>query len=270
MTNTSRLWKVLAALLVVSFPASSCTSGTRSTSRHRHPHGRGHDHRPDPLQRRAVARASRCGTPSAASSSAGSGAMAVMSPRTGRPTGCIAKRWRCGKYGRQRAIGMAFQQLGASRQAELNAGSGPRCGATPTTADRHDYADGRACRGGSASHAALRRPVRRRSVAGQMREQYAMNSGSLPNTADLQALPAFFFWAAWSAATDRPGERDLSYTSNWPHEPLVGNSPTAGTGIWSIASVILLIAAIAGMIFYRRSARKKATPPRPKSIPCSI
>jgi nitric oxide reductase subunit B len=61
-----------------------------------------------------------------------------------------------------------------------------------------------------------------------LREQYAMSAGSLPDPADLQALPAFIFWSAWSAATDRPGETDLSYTSNWPHEPLVGNTPTAG------------------------------------------
>ena len=79
----------------------------------------------------------------------------------------------------------------------------------------------------------------------KLREQYAMNAGSLPNQEDLQALPAFFFWSAWAAATDRPGASDISYTSNWPHEPLVGNTPTAGTGIWSIASIILLIAAIA-------------------------
>ena len=35
--------------------------------------------------------------------------------------------------------------------------------------------------------------------------------------------------SAWAAA-DRPGEPGSSYTSNWPHEPLVGNTPTAGTG----------------------------------------
>jgi nitric oxide reductase subunit B len=51
----------------------------------------------------------------------------------------------------------------------------------------------------------------------KLREQYAMNPGSLPDPLDRQALPAFMFWAAWSAATDRPGETDLSYTSNWPH-----------------------------------------------------
>jgi len=96
----------------------------------------------------------------------------------------------------------------------------------------------------------------------QLREQYAMGSGLLPDQADLQALPAFIFWSSWSAATNRPGETHLSYTSNWPHEPLVDNTPTAGTGIWSIASVIFMIAAIIGMIFLR-STNKEESDPKP-------
>ncbi|MFZ6746745.1 nitric-oxide reductase large subunit [Undibacterium sp. JH2W] len=101
----------------------------------------------------------------------------------------------------------------------------------------------------------------------KLREQYAMNRGSLPEIKDLQALPAFFFWSAWAAATDRPGAADLSYTSNWPHEPLVNNTPTAGAGIWSIASVILMIAAIAGMIFYHSISKEEGDPVPPKADP---
>ena len=41
-------------------------------------------------------------------------------------------------------------------------------------------------------------------------------------------MSAFFWWTAWAAATDRPGGTDVSYTQNWPHEPLVRNQPTAG------------------------------------------
>ncbi|MBR7793746.1 nitric-oxide reductase large subunit [Undibacterium sp. FT147W] len=101
----------------------------------------------------------------------------------------------------------------------------------------------------------------------KLREQYAMNKGSLPDQADLQALPAFFFWSSWAAAADRPGEEGLSYTSNWPHEPLVENTPTAGAGIWSIASVILMIAAIAGMIFYHSASKEESDPVPPKTDP---
>ena len=101
----------------------------------------------------------------------------------------------------------------------------------------------------------------------KLREQYAMNANSLPDQGDLKALPAFIFWSAWAAATDRPGATDLSYTSNWPHEPLVGNTPTAGAGIWSIASVILMIAAIAGMIFYHSLHKGEGDPTPPKDDP---
>jgi nitric oxide reductase subunit B len=100
-----------------------------------------------------------------------------------------------------------------------------------------------------------------------LREQYAMRPGSLANPADLKALPAFIFWSAWSAATDRPGATGLSYTSNWPHEPLVGNTPTAGTGIWSVASIILMLGAIAGMVFIHGRAREEDDPKPPKADP---
>jgi nitric oxide reductase subunit B len=101
----------------------------------------------------------------------------------------------------------------------------------------------------------------------KLREQYAMASGSLANPDDRKALTAFFFWSAWAAATDRPGEVGLSYTSNWPSEPLVGNTPTTGAGIWSIASVILMIAAIAGMIFFHSRHKEEDDPAPPKADP---
>jgi nitric oxide reductase subunit B len=100
-----------------------------------------------------------------------------------------------------------------------------------------------------------------------LREQYAMPANVLRDGADRQALAAFFFWSAWSAATDRPGENQLSYTSNWPHEPLVGNTPTAGTGIWSIASVILMLGAIAAMIFFHSTGHEAGDPTPPRADP---
>jgi nitric oxide reductase subunit B len=96
----------------------------------------------------------------------------------------------------------------------------------------------------------------------KLREQYAMTAGSLPEADERQALTGFFFWSAWAAATDRPDEAGLSYTSNWPSEPLVGNSPSAGTGIWSIASVVLMIGAIAAMLLFH-SAHKEEEDPAP-------
>ncbi|MDO6385177.1 nitric-oxide reductase large subunit [Uliginosibacterium sp. 31-12] len=100
-----------------------------------------------------------------------------------------------------------------------------------------------------------------------LREQYAMVKDTLKDPADLKALPAFFFWSAWSSATDRPGEKDLSYTSNWPHEPLIDNVPTTGNGIWSIVSVVLLIAGVAFMIAWHSASKEEDDPTPPAHDP---
>ncbi|QLG88015.1 nitric-oxide reductase large subunit [Chitinibacter bivalviorum] len=91
----------------------------------------------------------------------------------------------------------------------------------------------------------------------KLRTQYAMISGSIKDADDLKALPAFFFWSAWAAGTNRPGEHHLSYTSNWPHEPLIENTPTTGTSLWSIASIILLIGGIAAMVLFHNMQREE-------------
>ena len=87
----------------------------------------------------------------------------------------------------------------------------------------------------------------------KLREQYAMTDGVLPVRADRQALAAFFFWTSWAAVTDRPGETNLSYTSNWPHDPMVGNTMSDSAAIWSMVSIILLLAAIAAMLWVHGS-----------------
>ena len=71
-----------------------------------------------------------------------------------------------------------------------------------------------------------------------------------------QLLTKFFFWTSWAAATNRPGTT-ITYTNNWPHEPLIGNVPSAANVLWSIASVILLLAgvgALAWWMAFRRDA----------------
>jgi nitric oxide reductase subunit B len=89
----------------------------------------------------------------------------------------------------------------------------------------------------------------------KLREQYAMVDGALPDQADRQALTAFFFWTAWAAATDRPDEYGLSYTSNWPHEPLVGNTMSTSAAMWSMVSIVLLIAGIGAMLWFHGSQK---------------
>lgn len=97
-----------------------------------------------------------------------------------------------------------------------------------------------------------------------LREQYAMTDDTVPATADREALTAFFFWSAWAASTDRPGEEGLSYTSNWPHEPLVGNTMTTSAAMWSMVSIILLLAGIAAMLWLHGAGKheEEAVPPK--------
>ncbi|MEG3144724.1 nitric-oxide reductase large subunit [Sphingomonas sp. RT2P30] len=83
----------------------------------------------------------------------------------------------------------------------------------------------------------------------KLRRDYAFPVYGELSTAEARQLAAFYFWTAWGATTDRPGQT-ITYTSNWPHEPLVGNSPTTGTLLWSLASVILLLAAAGALIAY--------------------
>jgi nitric oxide reductase subunit B len=85
-----------------------------------------------------------------------------------------------------------------------------------------------------------------------LRGQYAMSDGTLPVKADRQALAAFFFWTSWAAATNRPGETELSYTSNWPHEPLVGNKMSTSAAMWSMVSIVMLLAGIAAMLWLQK------------------
>ena len=101
----------------------------------------------------------------------------------------------------------------------------------------------------------------------RLREQYAMPDDALPDPNDRRAIAAFFFWSAWSATTDRPGEHGLSYTSNWPHEPLVGNVLTDGSAMWTVVSIILLISGIAAMIWWYSAHPEGPAPAPPNRDP---
>ena len=92
-----------------------------------------------------------------------------------------------------------------------------------------------------------------------LREAYAMKDGTVDTLEHRRALTAFFWWTAWAATTERPTPaadavatgyplkvaEAVTYTNNWPHEPLVGNRPAASLWLWSVFSVLFLIAAIA-------------------------
>ena len=80
----------------------------------------------------------------------------------------------------------------------------------------------------------------------------AKNGGLKDNTItspeELQKLSAYFTWMAWASAANRPGEQ-YSYTNNFPYDPVVGNTPTTGTLIYSAASILFLLGGI-GLTLY--------------------
>ncbi len=81
------------------------------------------------------------------------------------------------------------------------------------------------------------------------RDEYAIQANALSDPQKLRQMSAFFWWTAWAASTNRPGS-DVSYTQNWPHEPLIGNEPTGATIVWSVVSFVLLLGGVGGMVWY--------------------
>lgn len=77
---------------------------------------------------------------------------------------------------------------------------------------------------------------------------HSIPSGWFIDAGQIRDVTAFFSWTAWAAAANRPNA-PFSYTANWPHDDLIGNQPPAQFLIWSIVSVIVLIAAIALFLF---------------------
>ena len=83
----------------------------------------------------------------------------------------------------------------------------------------------------------------------KLREAYAMRKNTLEEPERLKKLATFFFWASWACVTNRPGET-VSYTHNWPSEPLVGNVATGDLMVWTGFSVIMLLFGIGVLVFY--------------------
>ncbi len=96
---------------------------------------------------------------------------------------------------------------------------------------------------------------------------YAIPAGTVNDPAQMKDLAAFIFWTAWASSTNRPGEK-ITYTSNWPYEPLVGNRPTGETVMWTGVSIIMLLAGISTMVvWYASQKRQEETGPLPATDP---
>lgn len=93
----------------------------------------------------------------------------------------------------------------------------------------------------------------------ETREQYALKDVPIPDAQRRADLSAFLFWTTWATVTERP-EQEISYTSNWPYEPLVGNEPAPGVLGWSLFSIVLMIAGIGALAWHHASLRHDPLP----------
>ena len=100
------------------------------------------------------------------------------------------------------------------------------------------------------------------------REHFAMKENTLPSAERRAQMMGFFFWTAWAAATERP-RTTATYTNNWPHEPLIGNKPTAENMVWSVMSVVVMMAGVGFLVWGWAFLRKhdEADPEPPKHDP---
>ncbi len=115
----------------------------------------------------------------------------------------------------------------------------------------------------------------------ELREAYAMKENTVPDAAHRRDLASFFWWTAWAATTERPTvagdtlapertgmpDKRVTYTNNWPGEPLVGNTPPPSTWVWSAFSVLFLLAGIALLGWHHAVSREEQHPPFPARDP---
>jgi nitric oxide reductase subunit B len=99
------------------------------------------------------------------------------------------------------------------------------------------------------------------------RAEYAIPAGAVSDPDRLRKLAAFFFWTSWAASTNRVNE-EITYTHNWPYEPLVGNRPTGETVVWTGVSIMMLLAGISAMVWwYAARKSEEGITPLPEADP---
>nr|WP_297308741.1 nitric-oxide reductase large subunit [uncultured Flavobacterium sp.] len=83
----------------------------------------------------------------------------------------------------------------------------------------------------------------------ELREQYAIQTNAIQDEAKMAKMNAFFQWSSWVCVTERPGD-NISYTNNWPHDPVIGNIPPTSLHFWTGFSVLLLLTGVGLLVFY--------------------
>ena len=129
--------------------------------------------------------------------------------------------------------------------------------------NRHDEASGVLTIDPARARAFTANAAHLADVFSRGREAYAIPAATLADPRAQRELAAFVFWSSWAAVTERPGDT-VTYTNNWPHEPLVGNTITGDALVWSGVSVIVLLAGIGAMAWWHSS---RLPEPLPEAAP---
>ena len=252
MTDTNRLWKVLAALLVVSFSillyfgheiyvsappipsAVRTTAGETLFTREQYDVGREVWQRIGGQQMGSIW---------------GHGSYVApdwTADWLHRESTFVLDEWA------KAAGGSSYAALPAEQRASLQA----RLQQTMRT-NTYDAASGELRIDAARARAFEANEAHYADVFTRGRPEYAIPEKALSDPVKLRQLSAFYFWTSWAASTNRPGDT-ISYTSNWPHEPLVGNTPTGEAVVWTGVSIIVLLAGIGVMVWHYASRPKEA------------
>jgi nitric oxide reductase subunit B len=90
----------------------------------------------------------------------------------------------------------------------------------------------------------------------ELRKSYAIPVNAIKTPERRQLINAFYFWATWACGTERPGTQ-VTYTQNWPPEPLIDNRPTGSIIVWSVVSFVVLLAGVGTLVWYFAAQRRK-------------
>jgi nitric oxide reductase subunit B len=93
----------------------------------------------------------------------------------------------------------------------------------------------------------------------QLRRAYAIPANSIKDPERQRLMNAFFFWASWSCGTERPNST-VTYSQNWPAEPLIDNKPTGSIVLWSIISIVVLLAGVGALVWYHAAHKEHEEP----------
>lgn len=159
-------------------------------------------------------------------------------------------------------FGARYDELGGERQAQLRARL-----ADVMRTNAYDPASGEATIDPVRAAAFEANLAHYSKIFSEGEPDYAIPPGAVTDPERLRRLAAFIFWTSWAASTNRPGDH-VTYTHNWPHEPLVGNQPTGEAVVWTGVSIIMLLAGISALAWWYAARRESDEPAEaPRSDP---